>query len=188
MNYVIIFLIGENMKNELKFIVLSIMVASIYTAVSIAIPYISFNALQFRLAEILCILPLVSRKYIFGVTLGCFITNLIGAMSGTNLLGYMDCFIGTFATYLSLVMLYQFKNIKLKDKPILSLMMPVIINAIIRGAELAFALFPENMLEGFIISGSQIFISQFVICVVLGLVIYDKIINNKALKKIEGGN
>ena len=78
------------MNRKINDFTLNIMIAAIYAVASLIIPVLSFGPLQIRFAEILCLLPLFNRKYIIGVTLGCFITNLIGAMIGVNILGYAD--------------------------------------------------------------------------------------------------
>ena len=167
--------------NSTKLITKIIMIASLYVVISLIIPFISYGPLQFRIAEVLCIFALIDKRYIFALTLGCFLTNLIGAYSGINLLGYIDVFIGTLATYISVVLMYKFRNILTKGYPLLSLFMPVIFNALIIGLELAIVLFPLNVMEGFIISFSQVFIAQFVICMLFGGVLYKKIKNIEIL-------
>ena len=161
--------------NNNKIFTKVIMVSALYVIISLVIPYVSYGNLQFRIAEVLCVLALIDRRYILALTLGCFLTNLIGAYSGINLLGYMDVFIGTLATNISVVLMYKFKNILIKGQPILSLFMPVIVNAIIIGAELAYVLTPQLGFIGFIPMFGSIFISQFVICMLFGIVVYKKI-------------
>lgn len=160
---------------DTKLITKLMMTASLYVIVSLVIPYISYGPLQFRIAEVLCVLVLIDKKYIFAITLGCFLTNLIGALTGANLLGYLDVILGTFATYISLVFTYKFRNVLTQGKPALSLLMPVIFNAIIIGLELAYVLFPTNIFYGFIIMFGQIFITQFVICFILGIIVHEKL-------------
>ena len=51
------------------------MMAALYAAVSIVLLPISFGAVQVRLSEALTILPVYTPLGVWGVTLGCLITN-----------------------------------------------------------------------------------------------------------------
>ena len=172
------------MKNT-KYIMYNIMIGSIYVAVSLVIPFIQFSSMQFRIAEIMNIFPLFSKRYIPGVTLGCIITNFIGAYMGVNVLGYLDIFVGGLATFISLYLVYLFRKIKICNLPILSVMMPVVINALFIGAELAYVFMPNEFYLGLLINGFQIFVSQFIVCVILGLLLYNKLKDKKFIYKIE---
>lgn len=68
-------------------------------AVSLALAPLSFGPIQIRIAEAMTLLPILFPEAIAGVTLGCFLTNLIGAILGVNLLGFFDVF-GGHAGYL----------------------------------------------------------------------------------------
>ena len=74
------------------------MIAAVYTAVSLALAPISFGMMQVRIAEALTMLPLIYEPGIWGVTLGCFLTNLLGVMMGINPTGAIDAVVGTLAT------------------------------------------------------------------------------------------
>ena len=62
------------------------MIAAIYTAICFVpgLSMIAFGQIQVRIAEALTLLPLLDKRAIAGVTLGCFLTNLLGAMLGIN--------------------------------------------------------------------------------------------------------
>ena len=66
------------------------LIAAVYTAVSLAIAPYAFGNIQVRISEALTLLPLIYQPSIWGITLGCFLTNLIGAMMGVNPPGYLD--------------------------------------------------------------------------------------------------
>lgn len=55
------------------------LVAATYVALTVTPPLsaISFGAIQFRISEMLNFLAFYDRKYIFGVTIGCMISNLL---------------------------------------------------------------------------------------------------------------
>ena len=57
---------------------------------------------------------------------------------------WFDVVFGTAATLLAAVLTYQLKNVKLFKIPMLSIFMPVIVNGVIIGAELAIFLAPAD--------------------------------------------
>ena len=71
------------------------MIAAIYTVVSLVLAPFTYGNVQVRIAEALTLLPLIYKPSIWGVTLGCFLTNLIGAMLGINPTGFLDAIIPT---------------------------------------------------------------------------------------------
>ncbi len=165
------------MKLSLTSFVKVALIAALYSTVSLVLAPFSFGNIQVRIAEGLTLLPLLSPLPILGLTLGCFITNFIGVIMGVNILGMMDVFIGTFATLIAALLTYYFRNIKIKGFPLLSTLMPVVINAIIIGAELAYVFAPEFTLSYFLIFALEVGIGQFIAVYLVGLPILN------ALKK-----
>lgn len=143
------------------------MIAAIYTVLTLVLAPISFGNIQIRIAEALTMLPLIYQPSIIGVTLGCFLSNLIGAMMGLNPTGMIDAVIGTIATLGAAYCTYKFKDIKIGKLPILSMAMPVIWNFVFVGAELGYFMMPENLLLGTIIFGAEVAIGE-VVAVILG--------------------
>lgn len=84
-------------KNLLKNIALNGVIAALYVVLSLISGPLAFlgGAIQFRLSEILNLLIFFNPFYIFGVTLGCFLTNII------SLYGWPDLIFGTLATLIS---------------------------------------------------------------------------------------
>ena len=74
------------MKNKtLVRFCISAVIAALYAAVSLALAPLSFGPVQIRIAEAMTLLPVLFPEAIAGVTLGCFLTNLIGAIMGVVL-------------------------------------------------------------------------------------------------------
>ncbi|NCB32691.1 MAG: QueT transporter family protein [Erysipelotrichia bacterium] len=138
------------------------MIAAVYTTVSLALAPISYGPIQIRIAEALTLLPLIYMPSIWGVTLGCFLTNLIGAMMSINPTGVLDVFVGTAATLLAAVCTYELRNLKVKGFPLLSVLMPVIFNFILVGIELGCLYFPNNILFGSLLSGAEVAAGELV--------------------------
>lgn len=157
------------MNKKLREFTIVAMIAAIYAGTSIALAPISYGPIQVRISEALTLLPLIYPPAIIGVTLGCFVTNLIGAMTGINILGFVDVFVGTFATFIAAWCTFKLRNVKFKGLSLLSASMPVLFNAVIIGLELAIAYYPGLLLVGFVTSAVQVGIGEFLACFIIGL-------------------
>lgn len=143
------------------------MIAAIYTVVSLVLAPFSYGNIQVRIAEALTILPLIYRPSIAGVTLGCFLTNLIGAMMGVNPTGMIDAVVGTAATLFAAILTYQLRDRKIAGIPVPSLLMPVIFNFFFVGMELSVLYFEGNVWLGLLIMGTEVAIGEL-ISVIIG--------------------
>ena len=152
--------------------------AAVYTAVSLALAPFSFANIQVRISEALTLLPLIWQPSVWGLTFGCFLTNLTGAMLGVNPTGMIDAVAGTAATFMAAVCTYHFRNRTIHGLPVLSILMPVIFNAVIVGIELGILFFPDNVLTGSLICGLEVGAGEL-ISVILGWFLI------KALKRTE---
>ena len=75
------------------------LVAAIYVVLCLALQPLSYGAVQVRVAEALCLLPVFGTEYILGVVLGCFLANLLGST-------IVDVIFGTLATLLACLVTY----------------------------------------------------------------------------------
>ena len=92
-------------SNELiKRISFNAIICALYVALVFVFSFMSYESIQVRLAEVLIFLVLINKKYTIGITLGCFIANLIGPF------GLIDAIIGSIATYLCCSMLIYAKR------------------------------------------------------------------------------
>ena len=92
------------MKNRtLRQLTAAGVIAAAYAALSLVLATITFGPVQCRVSEALTLLPVISPAAIWGVTLGCAVTNGVGAATGTNFLGLVDLPVGTAATLLAAV-------------------------------------------------------------------------------------
>lgn len=155
-------------KNSLNYIITAALIAAAYAALTFLsnVFGLAYGPIQLRISEVLTILPIFTPAAIPGLTVGCFIAN-IGSF---NLL---DMIFGTFATLIASILTYYLKNIKFKNIPILALLPPVLINAIIIGFEISAFFLPEGLsIWGFAISGIQVGVGQFIVCYILGIPFY----------------
>ena len=87
-------------------------VAALYVVLCMALQPLSYGAVQVRVAEALCLLPVFGAEYIAGVVLGCFLANLLGST-------IVDVILGTLATLLACVVTYKLRNVRIGGLAIL---------------------------------------------------------------------
>ncbi|MGI6608657.1 MAG: QueT transporter family protein [Erysipelotrichaceae bacterium] len=148
------------------------LVSSMYAVVTLIIAPASFGPIQFRISEVLLVLVLFDYDYIYGLTFGCFLANLTGLLSGANPIGVMDTVFGSSATFISCVMMHSLKSIKIKDIPLLSLIVPAVINGIIVGLELAIIFNENNLMSYWLIYGLQVFAGELAVLLIFGIPVY----------------
>ena len=155
-------------KSRLKYIITAALIAAIYAALTYfgAFFGLSYGPIQVRFSEALTILPIFTPAAIPGLTIGCFIANL-GSFNP------LDLIFGTFATFLASVLTYFLKDFTFKKLPLLAILPPVIINALIIGFEIAVFFLAEGYsFYGFIISAIEVGVGQIIACYGLGLPLY----------------
>ena len=136
------------MKKSLIYVARAGIIAALYFALSVALSAISFGPIQFRISEILVLLPLIFPEAIPGLTIGCFFTNFFFSPFGT-----LATLIGAVGTYL------------LRRKPLLSTIPPILANTLL--VPLIFVL--NDASSVYYISMFEILASQLITCLVLGL-------------------
>ena len=92
---------GKN-KVNVKFLVITAMVASVYLVLTLAIAPLSFGLIQVRFSEMLMLLAFFDRKYASGLILGCFLANCFSPF------GIMDVVFGTGCTAAAMFCVVKF--------------------------------------------------------------------------------
>ncbi len=175
----------QKFKITPSFITKVALISAIYTALVLVSAPISFGPVQFRISEILTVLPVFTPVAIPGLTLGCFLSNLIGLLMGENPLGVADIFIGTAATFLSAVSTYYIgKRCKKWAIYAFAPLPAVVINAVLIGLELAFVFTPQAFFVGFLTNATWVFVGQFAVCYIPGEFVLYKLYQNNNYKKI----
>lgn len=154
----------ERNKRRIYFVVLNGMLAALYVVLTAPFANIAYGPIQFRLAEVLTVLPIFSAATIPGVTIGCFIANLINPSN----LGPIDIIGGSLATLIAGIFSWLIGK---KNKP-LGIIPPILVNGLIVGGYLSFLLLEPGStltLEAIGISMLSVAGSEAVLLVVLGL-------------------
>lgn len=105
-----------------KFIVNGAVIAALYAVLTLLLAPFSFGIVQVRVSEVLCTLALFTPAAVPGLTIGCFIANIIGGN------GIADVLLGSLATLIGCFGMY-----KLRKKPKLAPLVNVLSNGIIVG-------------------------------------------------------
>ena len=170
-----------NMKNlSVRRLVRCAVIAAVYVVVCLVLAPFSYGAVQVRVAEALCLLPVFGAEYIVGVTLGCFLANLLGSTV------VVDVVFGTLATLLACLVTYKLRDIRVKGLAIPASLPPVVFNMIIVGAfEITFFFSdgaPTAMLAVF--NAVTVGIGELISCTILGVRLVKLIESNAGLNKI----
>ena len=149
-------------------IAVSAMIAAVYTAVSLALSLFSFGVVQIRVAECLTLLPVLSPLGIYGVTIGCLLTNIVGVAMGLTM--PVDILFGTLATAIAAVLSYLLRNVRIKRLAIPAALPPILINGLIIGLELTW-LSGSFQWEVFWTCAVSVTLGQIIPCLVLGVLL-----------------
>ena len=137
-------------------VVLGGVIAAAYAVLCLLLQPISFEAVQFRLSEALCILPLFFPEAVAGLFVGCLLSNLLGGV------GILDIVFGSLATLLA-----AWATRRLRRFPLLALLPPVLVNAVVIGLVLYYAA-GTPLMAGM----GSILVSQAAVCYLVGYPLY----------------
>ena len=145
-------------KKGTAYITQAAVIAAIYVVLVVIFNYWSFGPVQFRIAEILTILPYFTPAAIPGVTIGCLISNILGGAV------IWDVIFGSLATLLGAVGTYMLRKCSKWLAPI----PPIVANTVIIPFVLKFAYGSEGMLVFFMVT---VGLGEVIVCGVLGMVL-----------------
>lgn len=158
-------------KDLVKTLTRNAVVAAIYIVLVVAIGDFSFNIFQVRVAEALVLLCFFRRDYVYGLTIGCLISNLFSPLMPWDLV------FGTLATFASCLLVSFSKHM------LIASFIPVIINGFVVGAELSIicqaSFWPTC---GFVALG------EFIAVSVIGYLLMTVLAKNKAFLEVIGAN
>jgi len=157
------------MKMSVKTLVTAALIAAVYTALTCALAPLSYGMVQIRVAEALTLLPVYSPAAVWGVSVGCLLSNIIGLFTGADILGGLDIPLGTLATLLAALLSRALRDVRFKGLPVLSALPPVLFNAVMIGGELYFLLSPGAGLGAFLVQAGWVGLGELIACVCIGL-------------------
>lgn len=139
---------------------LAAMVAAVYTVLTVGLPIPQYGEVQFRIAECMTLLPFLFSWATPGLIVGCFLANLLGSPF------VLDWVFGTLATAIACFLTRRAPNRWLAVLP------PVVCNALIVGAEIAWSAtegFGDAFWAAFGPIALSVGLGELAVCCLLGL-------------------
>lgn len=143
-------------------------IAALYAALTIGqntlLPGTTSAAIQFRVAEALCVLAIYTPAAIPGLTIGCLLANVLAG------LGAIDLILGPIASLLAAIAMYLLRNVRIKNIAFPALLMPALSNGVIVGLEIAI-FFTEGgfTMIGFLTAGGCVALGELAVLLILGI-------------------
>lgn len=168
------------MKHKTRDLTHAAMLAALYVVLTflqnILLPGTTSMAIQFRLSEALCVFALFTPAAVWGLGIGCMIYNLsyAGALP-------LDFFVGTCATLLATLSMYQLRNLKVLKIPFLALLMPAVFNALLVGWELT-----VYIGSAFWLNALYVAIGELGVLLTLGIALYFTLSNQRLNRLLFG--
>ena len=155
-------------KTSVRKIVFAGVVAALYATLTMALSFIGYGPVQFRVAEALCVLPFFFPFSVWGIFIGCILANLISPYP-------LDIVVGSAASLLAALctmLIGKLGREKFSAKA-LACFPPVIFNAVFIGALIAYYMVGGGeagaFLPAFFLNGLQVGFGQLVVLYALGL-------------------
>lgn len=155
-------------KKQIYYIITGALIAAAYAGLTFLgrVFPLGYGIFEFRISEVLTLLPIFTPAAIPGLSIGCFISNIAS-------FNVFDIVFGTAATLVAAIFTYYLRNIKLKGLPILSMLPPVIVNALVFGFQISWFFMPDTSFWwGFLVSAFSVGFGEFVVCYAFGIPFY----------------
>jgi uncharacterized membrane protein len=160
------------MKNfVLKDFIMQSTIASIYVVLVFIFQFLSFETIQFRIAEFLLILVFFDKKSVAGLLIGTFLANYL-----MSPYGLIDALFGTLASFIALILMIIFSKYKA-----IALSFPAFSNALVIGLMISFM----NDIP-FLPIALWVFLGEAVVMYVIGYPLYIYFNKNKHFKEMMG--
>lgn len=172
-----------NISRRALFLVQGALIAAFYIVATLLASAldIAYGPVQFRISEALTILPVFTPAAIPGLAVGCLLSNLGSPY------GIADWVCGTSATLLAAVATRMLRGVRFRGLPVLAALPPVLFNAAVVGAEIAFFL-PEGFsMAGFLGAALSVGAGELAVCVLLSFPLAALLERTGAAKKLFSG-
>ena len=164
------------MKRNVKLLALNGVLAAVYAVVTVLTASFAYGPIQFRLAEALCLLPMLLPQTVWGVTVGCVLANLFSPVSA------LDVVIGSLATLLASLWVTRVRKVWLAPLP------TTICNAVLVGGMLAWVYTPDNLISGFLLMAGEVGLGELAVGYVLGVPLILALKRTDVLQRLGGTN
>ncbi len=155
-------------------------IGALYTVLTLlsASMGLAYGSVQFRFSEALTLLPLFTPAAIPGLTVGCIVANIFSTVNP------LDTVIGSAATLLAALLTSRCRNMRIKGFPFVSMLFPILFNAVFIGAEIAFFSGEESFLPVFLFNALSVGAGEAVVIFTLGTALVLFLQKNDRLRNI----
>ena len=143
-------------KIPVKGMVLTGLIAALYVVFTLPFGQIAFGPIQFRIAEILTLLPFFTPWAIPGCTIGCLLANLLFSTP-------LDAIIGPAATLIAAICTWKTNHM------LLAPVYPIVVNGLMIGTMLTWLELGRISWLPWLITMGQVAACEFVICFAIGI-------------------
>ena len=147
-------------------LVYAAVLAALYVALchlqNLLLPGSASWAIQFRVAEALCVLAFFTPAAIWGLSVGCLLFNLSFSYALP-----LDFLVGTAATAFCTLGMYLSRKLTVKGLPVLGLLLPAVCNGLLVGWELS-----VYIGGGFWLNALYVAIGELTVLLTLGSILY----------------
>ena len=151
--------------------------AAIYVAITLIGAPFAYGSVQFRISEALMLLCFYNKDHIAALSIGCLLANIFSTV------GMIDTIVGTAATVIAGVLIYLFRKEGSTVRLIICSLFPVILNALIIGAEItALSKTPVS----FWVMAADIALGEFVCVSIVGVLLFKTLEHNKEFMRVIG--
>lgn len=166
-------------NKKIMYLVHGAMIAAGYAAATYASALlgIAYGPIQFRFSEALTVLSVFSPAAVPGLTIGCILGNI------SSPFGIWDIVFGSLATLLAAISGRMLRKVTVKGLPLLSIIMPVIFNALIVGTEITL-LMPtgEASFSAFAVAALEVGAGELAVCLAGGIPLFYALKKNNLFK------
>ena len=161
-------------------------IAALYAGLTLAVMPFSYGPVQFRISEVLCILPFFFPFSVWGLFVGCIVANIFSPYF------WLDITVGPVASLLAALCTMYIG--KLGDRKRLTVKAfacfpPVFFNAVLIGAMIAYIMISEGdtntFMTVFISSGLWVGLGQLIVLYVLGFPLLIYLPKTKLIEKLD---
>lgn len=143
----------------------SAVIGAAYAVLSIAFAFIGYGPVQFRIAEVLCILPFFLPFSVWGLFAGCIVANLLSPY------GPIDVIFGSLATLMAALLTMYIGRISNGGSAAkaLACLPPVVCNGLIIGAMIAWSTAEEAFAVSFVWNAVTVALGEAAVMYAIGL-------------------
>lgn len=157
-------------KFPIKGLTMTGLIGALYVVFTLPFGQVAFGPIQFRIAELLTVLPFFTPWAIPGVTLGCLLSNLLFST-------VWDVVFGSLATLIAAYFTYRSRHL------LVAPIWPILFNGLIIGTMLTFMILGHFDWIPWLTMMGEVALSEFVICFAIG-VPFMRLIQRSKLERI----